>query len=102
MKCVHAKIIDTAIGTYDGVMQFYIQVFTDDDHCFTFGMACSTSGIECMSKIIEAVGVNRWEDLRWRYIWIKGDPDESNTFEIKGINTDSWLDLTVYLNKENI
>lgn len=114
----NAKIVSTMLGREDhGIMTFMIFVeFDNCIHCGIGGYALdqydkkiekrifTVSGMEAISKILEIVGVDKWEDLPNKYIRIKDNGWGKTIDEIGNLMVDEWFNLREYfenVQKEN-
>ena len=92
MKEFNAKIESTMLGIEDhGIMTFFINL-TMDRSGQSFGGYClkGDKSIEAVRKVLETVGVDKWEDLKGKYIRIR-KIDEYSTIEAIGhIVEDRW------------
>ena len=84
MKIENAVITDTMLGREDhGFLTFIIYVDLEKESCGIGGYAldccdrltgkrvfCSKS-MEAISKILDVVGVNTWEELKGKYVRVK-------------------------------
>ena len=106
------KIISTMLGREDhGIMTFMIYI----DAC---GFSCGIGGycldefssdtqtrvfrsesIEAISKILEVVGVDKWEDLPGKYIRIEYNGFGSTVTKIGNIIEEKWFDLKEFFGK---
>lgn len=106
MEIRNAKITSTMLGREDhGIMTFMIFVEFYGAGCGIGGYALdqydretdtrvfSTKGLECISKILETVGVNKWEDLTGTYIRVKDNGVGSTIDEIGNLMKDEWFNL---------
>lgn len=112
MEIKNAKIISTMLGREDrGIMTFMIHVEFDSCGCGIGGYAIdkydektetrafSACGLEAISKILDVVGVDRWEDLPGKYIRFKDNGWGSTIDEIGNIITDKWFNLRDFFSK---
>ena len=103
----NAKIESTMLGREDhGIMTF--SIFIKFDKCVSCGVGgyaidgydretdtrvFSAAGLEAISKILEVVGVDKWEDLPGKYIRFKDNGWGSTIDEIGNIMDDKWFNL---------
>lgn len=112
MEIKNAKISSTMLGREDhGIMTFMIYI----DAC---GLACGVGGycldefnpatqtrvfraesMEVISKILEVVGVDNWEDLPGKYIRFEYNGFGSNVTKIGNIIEEKWLDFKEFFGK---
>lgn len=115
MKIDNAKIMGTRLGRQDhGILTFTIYVEAkmfscgiggyaldqsaenSDDylHCDAIGKRkYSAKGMEAISKILDTVGVDKWEDLPGKYIRFEDNGWGSTITKIGNIIEDKWFDL---------
>lgn len=114
MEIKNAQITDTFLGREDhGIMTFSICVrFYNCVHCGIGGYAldeydketktrvfCAKS-MEVISRILDVVGVDKWEHLKGKYIRIK-DPGWGKTIdEFGNLMEDKWLNLREFFSEE--
>lgn len=53
----------------------------------------SAAGLEAMMRIMDVVGVEKWEDLKGKYIRIKSEGWWSTIHTIGNVLEDEWFDL---------
>lgn len=103
----NAKITQTMLGREDrGIMTFTISV--EFDECVGCGIGgyaldyydrtsetrvCSPKSMEAITKILDVVGVDTWEDLKGKYIHIKDNGWGSPIDEIGNLTKDKWFNL---------
>ena len=102
----NARITRTELGREDhGIMTFMIFIVFDDGytHCGIGGYALdrydrttetrvfNPKSIEAISKILDVVGVDRWEDLPNKYI--RFEDSSYIVTKIGNIIEDKWFDL---------
>lgn len=106
MEIRNAKITSTMFGREDhGIMTFMIFIEFGACVCGIGGYAIdqydrslktrvfSSKGLEAISKILETVGVEKWEDLPNKYIRIKDNGLGSTVDEIGNLMEDKWFNL---------
>lgn len=107
MSIKNARIESTMFGREDhGIMTFSIYVKFDE--CVgcgvggyaidgydkeTKGRVFSGDGLEAISKILEVVGVEKWEDLPGQYIRIVDNGWGSTIDEIGNLMSDKWFNI---------
>ena len=112
MEIKNAKISSTMLGREDhGIMTFMIYIDACD---FTYGIgrycldefnsATQTrvfraESMEVISKILEVVGVDKWEDLPGKYIRIEYNGFGSTVTKIGNIIEEKWFDLKEFFGK---
>jgi hypothetical protein len=115
MEIKNAKITSTMLGREDhGIMTFMI--FVEFDVCVGCGVGgyaldswdkiTSTrvfraESMEAISKVLDVVGVDRWEKLPGSYIRIKDNGWGSTIDEIGNLMEDKWFNLREFFSKEN-
>lgn len=106
MTIRNAKITSTMFGREDhGVMTFVIFVEFHGGCCgiggyvldaYDKGEECrvySGKGLEAISKILEVVGVDMWEDLPGSYIRVKENGWGSTIDEIGNLMEEKWFNI---------
>ena len=107
MEIKNAQITSTMLGREDhGIFTFMIHVKFDS--CVSCGIGgyaldCydresdkrvySAKSLEAVSKILDVVGVDRWEDLNGKYIRIKDNGWGSTIDEIGNLMENKWFNL---------
>ena len=113
-KIINAQITDTMLGREDhGIMTFMIFVKFGGYECGIGGYALdgrpkkegdsvySPKSMEIISKILEIVGVNQWEDLKGKYIRIIDNGWGSTINEIGNLMEDKWLNFKEFFASED-
>lgn len=106
MEIKNAKITSTQLGREDhGIMTFMIFVEFGGGGCVIGGYAIdqydrttekrvfAAKGLEAISKILETVGVDRWEKLPGTYIRLKDNGWGQTIDEIGNLMEDKWFNL---------
>ena len=116
MKIRNAKITSTMFGREDhGILTFMVFVEFGCSGCGIGGYAIdqydrgtekrvfSAKGLEAISKILETVGVDKWEDLPNKYIRVKDNGWGSTIDEIGNLMEDKWFNIREFFanNHEN-
>ena len=112
MEIKNAKIYSTMLGRDDhGIMTFMIYINADVFTCGVggyyldeFDSATQTrvfraESMEAISKVLEVVGVDKWEDLPGKYIRFEDNGWGSKTTKIGNIIADKWFDLKEFFGK---
>ena len=112
MEIKNAKISSTMLGREDhGIMTFMIYIDACDLACGVgrycldeFNPATQTrvfrsESMEVISKILEVVGVDKWEDLPGKYIRFEDNGFGSNVTKIGNIIDEKWLDFEEFFGK---
>lgn len=112
MKIKNAKIRSTMLGRENhGIMTFMIYISADDSDrgiggCWLdeFNSATQTrvfraESMEAISKILEVVGVDKWEDLPGKYIRFEDNGFGSTVTKIGNIIEEKWFDLEEFFGK---
>lgn len=113
MEIKNAQITGTMLGREDhGIFTFMIYVKFDS--CVSCGIggyaldyydresdkrAYSAKSLEAVSKILDVVGVDRWEHLNGKYIRIKDNGWGSTIDEIGNLMEDKWFNLREFFSK---
>lgn len=106
MEIKNAKITSTMFGREDhGIMTFSIFIEFGGCVCGVGGYALDTydratesriftsKGLEAISKVLETVGVDRWEELPGKYIRIKDNGWGSTVDEIGNLMEEKWFNI---------
>ena len=106
MEIKNAQITGTMLGREDhGIFTFDIYVKFDSCGCGVGGYALdyydkelgkrvfSAKSLEAVSNILDVVGVDKWEDLKGKYIRIKDNGWGSTIDEIGNIMENKWFNL---------
>ncbi len=115
MEIRNAKITSTMLGREDhGILTFMVFVEFGCSGCGIGGYAIdqydrtadkrvfSGKGLEAISKILETVGVDKWEDLPNKYIRIKDNGWGSTIDEIGNLMEEKWFNLREFFaNNDN-
>ena len=102
----NAKITGTMLGREDhGILTFFIDVEFGSAVCGVGGYALdyydsdtkrrvySPRSMEAISRIMETVGVAKWEDLTGKYIRVKDNGWGSPIDEIGNLMEEKWFNL---------
>lgn len=100
----NVRIADTMLGREDhGIMTF--QLCLEFGGCWWGGYAIDSydketksriftaKGLEAISKILEIVGVEKWEDLKGQYIRIEDNGRGSTIDTIGNLMEDKWFNI---------
>lgn len=106
MEIRNAKITSTMLGREDhGILTFMLFVEFNVGCCGIGGYALDSyneetkqrvytvKGMEAISKILDTVGVDKWEDLVGKYIRVKENGWGSPIEEIGNIIEEKWFNL---------
>ncbi len=114
----NVKITNVSLTMADhGCLTFYLTLEGDGwgvnygGYCIGFGFLGSDSftaenggGLVAMMKIMDTVSVEKWEDLKGKYIRIVNEGWGSSVKKIGNIIEDKWFDIDEFFknyNKEN-
>lgn len=103
----NAIIKSTTLGREDhDVMTFFITIQSEKGTCVGVGGYCldeydpntetrvfKSESMEIISKILEVVGVNSWEQLPGKYIRFEDNGWGSTVTKIGNIIDNKWIDL---------
>lgn len=108
----NAKIRSTMLGREDhGIMTFMIYIDASDFFCGIGGYCLDefdsttktrvfrAESMEAISKILEVVGVDKWEELPGKYIRFEDNGLGSTVTKIGNIIDDKWFDIESYFDK---
>ena len=106
MEIKNAQIKNTILGREEhGIFTFMILIEWEGSCCGIGGYALdsydkqlnkrvfSTKSLEVISKILDVVGVDTWEELKEKYIRIKDNGWGSTIDEIGNLMKDKWFNL---------
>ena len=106
MEIINAKITSVTLSMADhGCLTFFITVegggvvVSIGGYCIGHGylgadqFEGAASGLECIMRIMDTVGVDRWEDLKGKYIRFVSDGWGSTIHKIGNITEDKWFDI---------
>lgn len=112
MEIKNAIIQSTMLGREDhGIMTFMIYIGGDGFNCGVggycldeFDSATQTrvfraESMEAISKVLEVVGVDKWEDLPGKYIRFEDNGCGFTVTKIGNIIKDKWFDLKEFFGK---
>lgn len=115
MKIKNAKITNTMLGREDhGIFTFMIDVEFENCGCGIGGYALdyydkdinkrlfSTKSLEVISKILDVVGVDKWEDLKGNYIRIKDNGWGSTIDEIGNLMENKWFNIREFFSNRGV
>lgn len=109
----NAIIESTMLGREDhGILTFFINIRFDGGVHYSVGGYCldeydpanetrvySPKSMEIISKILEVVGVNTWEELPGKYIRFEDDGWGHSIVKIGNIMEDKWLDIKKFFSR---
>lgn len=113
MEIKNAKITETMLGREDhGIMTFMIHVDISEGGCCGIGgyaldgydretksrVFCAKS-MEAISKILDIVGVDTWEQLNGRYIRVKDQGWGKTIDEIGNLMENKWFNLREFFSE---
>lgn len=106
MEIKNARIRSTMLGREDhGLMTFMIYITADGFTCGIGGYCLDdfdpatqtrvfrAESMEAISKVLEVVGVDKWEDLPGKYIRFEDNGRSSTVTKIGNIIEEKWFDL---------
>ena len=110
----NVKIVDTSITMADhGVLTFYLTV---EGNCWGIGIggyvighgylgadtfeADRGEGLEAMMRIMDTVGVEKWEDLKGKYCRVVCTGWGDGVYEIGNLITDKWFNLKKFFEEK--
>lgn len=112
MEIKNAKITSTMLGREEhGIMTFMIFVEFQGTGCGVGGYAIDqydskikkrvfmVKGLEAISEILNVVGVNKWEDLKGKYVRVKDNGWGSCIYEIGNLMEDKWFNLKTFFSE---
>ena len=113
MTIKNARIESTMLGREDhGIMTFMIRIHADNFSCGVGGYCLDqydsetktrifrAESMEAISKILDVVGVETWEDLPGKYIRFEDNGWGSIITKIGNIIEDKWFDMPEFFSKK--
>lgn len=114
MKISNAKITNVTLGYEDhGILTFYITLEIENGNTCVFGCyaldswdkeknkrVCSAKSMECLTEIMNVVGVRNWEDLNGKYIRIEYNGLGSTIDTIGNIMKDDWFNIKEFFKED--
>ena len=113
MTIKNARIKSTMLGREDhGIMTFMIYINADNFSCGVGGYCLDqydretktrvfrAESMEAISKVLEVVGVDKWEDLPGKYIRFEDNGWGSIVTKIGNIIEDKWFDMPEFFSKK--
>ena len=102
----NAQIDKVTISMADhGCLTYFLYLTMAKGGCCGYGGYCighgylgsknfegSATGLEAMMRIMDTVGVERWEDLEGKYIRVESDGWGSSINKIGNLMEDKWFD----------
>lgn len=115
MEIKNAVIEDTFLGREcHGIFTFSISVMFDGCVCCNVGgyaldgydkqtqrRVFHAKSAELISRILDVVGVDRWENLKGKYVRIKDCGFGSPVYEIGNLMEDKWLNVREFFQKSD-
>ena len=113
MTIKNARIESTMLGREDhGIMTWMIFIKFDNcvgcgvggyaldtyDACYS-ARVCVAESMESISRVLDVVGVDKWEDLPGKYIRFEDNGWGSTITKIGNIIDDKWFDLKEFFEK---
>lgn len=112
MEILNAKIKDVSISMADhGCLTFWLYLKLPSGCCgyggYNIGYGylgseefeATDKGLTAMMKIMDTIGVEKWEDLVGKYCRVKSDGWGSSISIIGNIMEDKWFDIEDYFKK---
>lgn len=110
----NALISNVSISMEDhGILTFYL-MFEGDGWATNWGgyalgkgylgakeFKGSDVGIECLMRIMDTVGVHRWEDLKGKYVRVVGANCGDIVNEIGNITQDKWFNIKEFFSSRD-
>lgn len=113
MEILNAKIEDVSLTMADhGCLTFYLHLKMQNagvsvgGYCIGHGYLGAKEfdgydkGTEVLMRIMDTVGVDKWEDLKGKFIRIKSNGWGSIIDEIGNIIDDKWLNFREFFTKK--
>lgn len=95
---MNGKIIDTMLGIEDhGIMTFMLDINFGNSTGQGFGGYSLEGGtgksMKAVRKVLETVGVDKWEDLKGKYIRVRKEQEFGVIDSIGNIVEDRWFSM---------
>ena len=113
MEIKNAKITSTTLGKEDhGILTFFVDLEFDgggvgfggyslDNYNASLNkIVCTVNGLEAINRILDVVGVDKWEDLPGKYIRIKSNGWGSTIKEIGNIIKGKWFNIEDFFEEQ--
>ena len=114
VEIINAKITNVSLTMRDhGVLTFFLTVEGSGWGCNVGGYVIgkgylgadtfegSAKGIEAMMRIMDTVGVDRWEDLAGKYVRIESEGWGGIIHKIGNVIKDKWFDMKEFFSEGN-
>ena len=115
-EILNAQIINVSLGYEDhGILTFGLSLNIADGTCCTFGgyaldeydeetkkRYCPAYSMELITRIMKAVGVSRWEDLKGKYIRVVSNGRSSIIKKIGNLMKNEWFDIDAFFKEYEI
>lgn len=112
VEVMNAKITNVSMTMRDhGVLTIYLTVEGAGWGCNVGGYVIgkgylgaekfegSAKGVEAMMRIMDTVGVDRWEDLTGKYVRIESEGWGGTIHKIGNIIKDKWFDMKEFFSE---
>lgn len=110
MKVENAMITSTFLGYEEhGILTFLIELKGNGwgvgfgncalDECSGGKRIPVSEGLECISTILKTVGVDKWEDLKGKYVRVETNGYDCTVTKIGHILKDKWFDLDEFFGR---
>lgn len=113
MEIENAKISSASITMEDhGCVTFWVYIEMDCGSCDIGGYCIGHGylgadhfdgdglGIEAMARIMDTVGVDKWEDLKGKYIRVVNEGWGKSINKIGNIIKDKWFDIDKFFKEK--
>ena len=115
-EILNAQITKVSLGYEDhGILTFGLSLNIADGTCCTFGgyaldeydkktkkRYCPAYSMELITRIMKAVGVSRWEDLKGKYIRVVSNGRSSIIKKIGNLMKNDWFDIDAFFKEYEI
>lgn len=114
MEIKNAKITSTSLGYEDhGILTFGLCLDISGGGGVVYGSfaldeydeekkkrVCDAKSMECITEIMNVVGVENWEDLKGKYIRIQTNGWGSAIDKIGNLMEDKWFDIREFFKED--
>lgn len=115
MMVENAKIVGTTISMADhGLLTFFL-ILKGQGWGVSFGGRCIgkgylgaekfegyDKGLECLMRIMDTIGVERWEDLEGKLCRVESHGWGGDIHKIGNIIEDKWFDLNEFFDESEV
>lgn len=115
-EILNAKILNVSLGYEDhGILTFSLRLDISGGGCLSFGGYAldnydkekkgripTADGFECLTEIMNTVGVRKWEDLKGKYIKVVSRGFGKSITTIGNIMEDKWFNIKKFFEEREL